>query len=370
MALTLTGVELRRLSLPLVAPFRSAAEEVVIRDVLLIRISTSVGPGWGECAAPAEPAYSSEYVDGAQHVLRHHLVPRLLEAAPFSAEDVAFLLAPVRGHRMAKAALEMAVIDAELRHRAVSLASYLGATSASVEAGVAVGITGSIDGLLAAVEGHAEEGYRRVKLKISPGWDTEPVAAVRNRFGADLSLLVDANGSYRLDDAEHLSLLDEFDLVLIEQPLAPDALLDHARLAQRIATPVCLDESVTSATVAADVIAMGAAAYINVKAPRVGGLLEARRVHDVCRAAGVPVWCGGMLETGVGRAANLALAALPNFTLPGDLSASDRYFATDLTPPFRLEDGRLRVPDGPGLGVDVVRDVLDRCTTAVEHVRS
>jgi O-succinylbenzoate synthase len=211
------------------------------------------------------------------------------------------------------------------------------------------------------------EGYGRVKLKIEPGWDVAPVRAVRERF-PDLALQVDANAAYTLADARHLARLDEFDLLLIEQPLPEDEVRAHAVLAARLATPVCLDESIVSARSAADAIAMGACAIVNVKPSRVGGYLEARRIHDVCQANGVPVWCGGMLETGLGRAGNVALAALPGFTLPGDISASDRYYRRDITEPFVLREGRLRVPTGPGLGVDVDEDVLRGVTTSVDVV--
>ncbi|HUP68644.1 MAG TPA: o-succinylbenzoate synthase [Acidimicrobiales bacterium] len=367
MANILNGIELRRVSLPLVTPFRTAHGEDRERDVLLVRVATDDGQGWGECAAPAQPSYTSEYVDGAHDVLRRHLIPRLLAEATVRAEDVAAVLGNVQGHPMAKAALEMAMLDAQLHGAGQSLASYLGATRTTVEAGVAVGIMASIPELIEAVAGYVSQGYRRVKLKIAPAWDIEPVREVRKQFGTELMLLVDANRSYEPKDTDHLAALDEFDLALIEQPFAADALLAHAELARRLRTPVCLDESITSAAVAADAIALGATAVVNVKAPRVGGLLEARRVHDVCRDAGIPVWCGGMLDTGIGRAANVALAALPNFTLPGDLSASDRYFATDLTEPFELVDGCLQVPSGPGLGVTVQLDVLEGHTTSVER---
>jgi O-succinylbenzoate synthase len=226
----------------------------------------------------------------------------------------------------------------------------------------------SIPELLDAVGGYLDEGYRRIKLKIEPGWDVEPVRAVRERFGDEVPLQVDANTAYRLDDAAHLARLDPFDLLLIEQPLDEEDVLGHAELARRIRTPVCLDESIVSARTAEAAIELGACAIVNIKPGRVGGYLEARRVHDVCAAHGVPVWCGGMLETGIGRAANVALAALPNFTLPGDTSASRRYFETDITEPFVLEDGRLRVPTGPGIGVEPVPDVLESLTVATEWI--
>jgi len=232
-----------------------------------------------------------------------------------------------------------------------------------------VGIPGSLAELIAQVEGYLEQGYRRVKLKIEPGWDLEPVAAVRERFGPDLALQADANTAYTLASAPRLRDLDQFGLLLLEQPFAADDLLSHAELARLISTPVCLDESITSPRAAATALRLGACSVINIKPARVGGYLAARAVHDLCAAHGVPVWCGGMLETGVGRAANLALAALENFTLPGDISATARYYAQDITPPFVLEDGHIPVPSGPGIGVEVLPDVLDRLTTHHEILR-
>jgi len=348
-AVKLRRVELRRVRMPLVAPFRTSFGTETERDVLLVRVRADAGDGWGECVAGAEPLYSSEYVDGAQDVIGRHLLPRLFALPDARAHLVGPALAAVRGHPMAKAALEMAVLDAELRVAGVPLGAHLGAVRD-------------------AVAGYVAAGYRRVKLKIEPGWDLEPVRAVRERFGSDLALQVDANAAYTLADARRLAGLDAFDLLLLEQPLAEDAVRAHAALARMVRTPICLDESITSARAAADAIALGACAVVNVKAGRVGGYLEARRVHDVCAAHGVPVWCGGMLETGLGRAANVALAALPNFTLPGDTSASDRYYHADLTPPFVLEDGRLRVPAGPGLGVDPVPERLRELTTSVREL--
>lgn len=361
--------ELRRIRIPLVAPFRTSFGSEDERDVLLVRAITPDADGWGECVAMKEPLYSSEHVEGAQDVIRRFLAPRLFASPLQTANDVAVVLEPVKGHPMAKAAIEMAILDAELRAQGVSFARHLGAVRDAVDCGVSVGIHDSIPALLDAVGGYLAEGYRRVKLKIEPGWDVEPVRAVRERFG-DILLQVDANTAYTLADARQLAKLDDFDLLLIEQPLPEDEVLAHAELAQQIRTPVCLDESITSARAAADAIALGACAIVNIKAGRVGGYLEARRVHDVCAAHGVPVWCGGMLETGLGRAANVALAALPNFTLPGDTSASSRYFRRDLTEPFVLSDGRLTVPQGPGLGVAPLSDVLDEVTTSVELVRA
>jgi len=271
---------------------------------------------------------------------------------------------------MAKAAVETALLDAQLRQAGMSLGTFLGAVHEAVPAGVSVGIMDSIPELLDAVDGYLAEGYLRIKLKIEPGWDAAPVRAVRERFGDDMLLQVDANTAYTLADARQLAKLDPFDLLLIEQPLAEDDLAGHAQLARLLRTPICLDESITSARAAAEAIRIGATRIVNIKPGRVGGYLEARRIHDVCAADGVPVWCGGMLETGIGRAANVALAALPNFTLPGDTSASNRYYLRDITTPFVLEDGHVRVPVGDGIGVVPDQDALDDVTVSTEWLPS
>jgi O-succinylbenzoate synthase len=364
----IAAVELRRLRLPLVTPFRTSFGTQTERDVLLVRVEGSDSEGWGECVAMSEPSYSSEYVDGAEHVIRHHLLPRLFALADLDGAAVAPALAAVKGHAMAKAALEMAVLDAELRGAGRSLASHLGAVRHEVDCGVSVGITPSIGELLEAVAGYLDAGYLRVKLKVEPGWDVEPVRAVRERW-PDVLLQVDANTAYSVADWRHLADLDAFDLLLIEQPLAEDDWAGHVELARRLRTPICLDESITSAPAAAYAISIGACSIVNIKAGRVGGYLEARRVHDVCEASGVPVWCGGMLETGIGRAANVALAALPGFTLPGDTSASARYFRRDVTAPFVLDGGRLAVPNGPGIGVEIDAAALDDATVDVDIVK-
>jgi O-succinylbenzoate synthase len=364
----LTGIELRRISIPLVAPFRTSFGVETGRDVLLLRVVTDAAEGWGECVAMSDPLYSPEYVDAAEDVLRRFLIPALFAAPHVDAARVAAVLAPVKGHRMAKCALELAVLDAELRAEGRPLARELGAVRDRVACGVSVGIMDSIPQLLDAVAGYLETGYRRIKLKIEPGWDIAPVRAVRERFGDEVLLQVDANTAYTLADARHLAGLDPFDLLLIEQPLDEEDVLGHAELAKVVTTPICLDESITSAAGAAAAIRLGACRVVNIKAGRVGGYLEARRVHDVCAANGVAVWCGGMLETGIGRAANVALSALPGCTLPGDTSASDRYFHTDITEPFVLSDGYLTVPTGPGLGVTPLADRLAPITTSTEWI--
>lgn len=363
--------ELIWVKLPLVHPFRTSFGTSFDRHTFLLRVITDTGAeGWSECAAEPDPLYSSEFLDGAELVLREHLIPRLVVLGDdLTAALVGHALGPVKGHFMAKHVVETALLDAELKHLGVSFAQYLGAVKDRVPAGVSVGIMDSIDELLEHVGRYLQQGYLRIKLKIEPGWDLEPVRIVRETFGPDILLQTDANTAYTLADAQHLAKLDKYDLLLTEQPLAEDDIRGHAELAKVVSTPVCLDESITSARDAATAIALGAAAVINIKPARVGGYLEARRIHDVARANGIPVWCGGMLETGIGRAPNVALAALPGFTLPGDTSASDRYYTTDLTEPFVLEDGHVRVPTGPGIGVDVIPDVLDAVEVARTPIR-
>ena len=372
----LQGVELRRVAMPLVSPFRTSFGTQTARDILLLRAVTTSdrgdAEGWGECVAMSDPLYSSEYVDATADVLRRFLLPELAASADrldrHGAHAVASVLHKFKGHRMAKAALEMAVLDAELRTEGRSWARELGAVHDRVPSGVSVGIFDSIPALLDTVDGYLEAGYVRIKLKIEPGWDVEPVRAVRERFGDDVLLQVDANTAYTLRDARHLARLDAFDLLLIEQPLEEEDVLGHAELARRISTPVCLDESIVSAQTAAAAISLGACAVINIKPGRVGGYLEAVRIHDLAAAHGLAVWCGGMVETGLGRAANAALGALPGFTLPGDISASDRFYATDITEPLVLEDGHMAVPTGPGLGVTPIPEVLESVTTSTEWI--
>ncbi len=360
--------ELRHIKLPLVAPFRTSFGTQSEREALLVRVITSAGEGWGECVALKDPLYSSEYVDAADHVIRHQLLPRLFREPALTASRVGEVLAEVHGHRMAKAALEMAVLDAELRSLGVSFGRYLGAERDVIDCGVSVGIHDSVRGLLETVAGYLKDGYKRVKLKIEPGWDLEPVRAVRQSFGVDLPLQVDANSAYSLKDRDQLKRLDEFGLLLLEQPFPEEQVLAHAKLAEYIETPVCLDESITSVQTVEDAITLGACEVCNIKPGRVGGYLEAVRIHDLCRARGVPVWCGGMLETGLGRAANVALAALPGFVLPGDVSASNRYYHRDITEPLVMHDGQLSVPRGPGLGVNVIPTVLDQVTVSAQEV--
>ena len=365
----LEAVELRVVRLPLVTPFRTSQHSQDERVALLVCAHTTEGEGWADCAVDPGPLYEPEFLSGTRAVMAEYLVPMLMAAPDVAAARVQAVLAPVKGHQLAKAALETAVLDAELRAKRMSFAAYLGAVRDRVPVGVSVGIPGSMAELIDQVEGYLEQGYRRVKLKIEPGWDLEPIRAVRERFGPELALQADANTAYTLVSAARLRALDAFGLLLLEQPLAADDLLGHAELARLLTTPICLDESITSPRMAATALRLGACSVINIKPARVGGYLAARAIHDLCAAHGIPVWCGGMLETGVGRAANLALAALENFTLPGDISATARYFTEDITSPFVLEEGHIAVPSGPGTGVEIVRDVLSRLTTDREILR-
>jgi O-succinylbenzoate synthase len=350
------AVELHHIAMPLVRPFETSFGRQTARSVLLVHVLTDVGDGWGECVAMAEPVYSSEYVAGCEAVIRDFLAPAII-GRELTVEQFAGLTRFVIGNRMAKAALETALLDAQTRAAGLSFASYFGATRTAVDCGVSVGISPDLDTLLAEVQSYVDEGYRRIKLKVKPGWDLEPVRAVRALIG-DLPLQVDANTAYTAADITHLKALDEFDLLLIEQPFVEEDIATHIALSRAIATPVCLDESIVNTDVAIDAIERGATSIVNIKAGRVGGYLEAVRLHDACAELSIPVWCGGMLETGVGRAANVALASMDNFTLAGDTSGSSRYFAEDITEPFVLVDGQLAVPNGIGSGVEIRADLL------------
>ncbi len=360
--------ELRRMKMPLVRPFRTSFGTETVREMIVARLVTDHGEGWAECSIESEPLYLSEFLDAADHVFRDHLVPRLFAAGPLRAEHVADILEPVKGHRMAKSAMEMAILDAQLRAEGRSFQSFLGGTSPAVPVGVSVGITDTVDELVDTVAGYVTEGYPRIKLKIEPGFDVEPVRLVREA-NPNVILQVDANTAYSPTDIEHLAQLDEFNLLLIEQPFGEDDLVGHAQLKRRIRTSVCLDESIRSLDHTRSAIALEAADIINIKPARVGGYLAAAQIHDLCRDAGIPVWCGGMLETGIGRAANLALASLPGFVLPGDISATKRYWARDITAPFDMIDGKIAVPTGVGFGVDVDTDFVEEVTVERRELR-
>jgi O-succinylbenzoate synthase len=347
-------IELHHIDLPLVRPFETSFGRETTRRCILVAVHAEGLTGWGECVAGAGPWYSYETIGTAWHVLRDFLIPVVLGQEVAEPAELVARFRPVRGHPMARAALEEAVWDVVAQSQGVSLAAALGGRRDRVPVGVSLGIEPSLDRLLDQVGRRIDEGYGRVKLKIKPGWDVEIVRAVRERW-PDLPLQVDANAAYTLADAATFQELDQLDLLLIEQPLHHDDIVDHAKLQGRLQTPVCLDESIHSPAHARWALEIDACRVINIKVGRVGGLTAARRIHDLCAERGVPVWCGGMLETNVGRAANVAVATLPNFALPGDISASARYYEEDVAQPdFVLNsDSTLTVPSGPGLGVRV-----------------
>jgi o-succinylbenzoate synthase len=356
-------VELRRLRLPLVRPFETSFGSVSDRTFLLVTVHGDGVEGWAECVADAAPFYSAETTATAWHVLTGFLIPEVLGADVPGAGAIWDRLARVRGHQMAKAALEMAAWDLDARQRRVPLWQLLGGDGRPVASGVSIGIQPSLEVLEERVEAELADGYQRVKIKIKPGWDLEPARRLRARY-PDLALMVDANAAYTLDHADHLAQLDELALMMIEQPLEYDDVGRHAALQRKVATPICLDESIHSLGVAEDALDRAACRIINIKPGRVGGHLQSRLLHDLCAARGVPVWHGGMLESGIGRAHNLHLSTLPNFTLPGDVAASRRYYVPDLIEPG-IEvrpDGTIEVPAGPGIGVAIDRDRVASAT--------
>lgn len=348
-------IELHLLEMPLVSPFRTSFGEKKERPSILVAVYADGLVGWGECVAESGPYYSEETTETAWHMLTDFLGPAVLGRAIDGPAEVVRLMRPIRGNPMAKAALENAVWDLAAQQAGQPLAALLGSVRARVPVGVSIGIQPSVDALLARVEEYVAQGYGRIKLKIEPGWVAGPVGRIRARF-PDIALMADANSAFSLADAPILQELDALNLLMIEQPLAHDDIADHARLQALLQTPICLDESIHSPASMQAAIDLRACRIVNMKVGRVGGLTNALRIHELCAAAGIPMWCGGMLETGVGRAVNLALAGLPNFQLPGDISATDRYYHEDIAdPPFTLnrEDSTITVPTQPGIGVAV-----------------
>ena len=357
-------VELREIHLSLLHPFETSFGRTTERHIILVRVEDAAGgEGWGECVADENPYYSEEWTESAWAVMERFLAPTLVGAANLTADRVFDLFSPVRGNRMAKAALETACWDLEARQKALPLWQLLGGTRTEIPCGVSIGLQPSIGVLLERIECEVAAGYQRIKIKIKPGSDITLVDAIRRDWPA-LPLMVDANSAYTLADAPLVRDLDGFNLMMIEQPLAHDDIAQHAKLQSQLKTSICLDESIRSADDAAHAIELGACRIINIKLGRVGGLSEARRVEVVCREQGVPVWCGGMLEAGIGRAHNIALSTLQGFVLPGDVSASARYWEEDIIdPPVTVTTrGTIIPPGGPGIGFDVKRDRIDKLT--------
>ncbi len=348
----LERVRLREIRLRLRERFEISSGARQDRRILLLEAEGEGTTGWGECVAAEDPGYSYETTETAWHVLTEWILPAVVGRDAGAPEALLKPVSWIRGHRMAKAGVEMAAWDLEAKLAGRPLAEHLGGEGGLVPVGVSVGIQPTDDELLREVEGYLERGYRKIKIKIKPGRDVEMLRGVRERFGDEVPIMADANSAYSLDDAGRLKELDDLNLMMIEQPLAHDDYLDHARLQAELETPVCLDESIRSVRDARLALELGSCRIVNIKPGRVGGLASARRIHDLCGEVGVGVWCGGMLEAGVGRAHNLALATLPGFIYPGDISESARYWERDVvTPEFVLEDGGLRVPEGPGIGV-------------------
>lgn len=359
-------IELHRVKLQLVRPFRtSSAFRTHIEHILVRLIDTDGAEGWGEIATAIDPFYNAETTGTAWHIAHDFLAPMVLGKHWESIAEFRNLYGKVKGNRFARAGVEMAAWDLLGRKTGQSLATLLGGTRTEVEVGVSLGIETDLGALLGQVDKYVAEGYRRVKLKIAPGWDLEPVQAVRAKY-PELPLQVDANSAYTLDDLEQLKKLDDHQLLLIEQPLADDDIVDHAQLQRELQTPICLDESLHHTGDVRKSLQMQSCRVVNIKVSRVGGLLESKMVHDYCLARGVPVWCGGMHEFGLGRAANLALASLPGFSLPGDTSGSDKYWVQDLIEPaIIVRDGLATVPTRPGLGVNLVMDRVAAGRTAL-----
>ncbi len=366
MTLTIAAITLREIRLPLREPFVTAHGTVDDRRILLLELDGGDGVrAWSECVALAEPSYFPDTVDTCWLAIREWIAPRVLDRAFAGVRDVHRALAGIRGHQMARAAVEMGAWGLEATRRGVSLATLLGGSRETVATGVAIGLQDDVGQLIDKARHAVARGYRRIKLKIHTGADVEPLSALREALGDGVALSADANSAYTLGDAGHLGRLDDLGLEMIEQPLAWDDLVRHAKLQKRLATPICLDESITGLDRTRDMLALRSGRIVNLKPGRVGGFAEARLIHDLCRRSGVPVWCGGMLESGIGRAYNVALASLSGFTLPGDLSPSARYWRRDVvTPEWTMDPGgRVAVPhEVPGIGVRVDVDRIEDLT--------
>ena len=368
----ISSVELREIRLPLVHFFETSFGRTTERRIVLVRVQSKDGEeGWGECTAGEGPFYSDEWTDSAWATLEEFLAPLIVASEPASAADVFAVFRPIRGHRMAKAAIETACWDLEATSKGVPLWKLLGGTQTEISCGVSIGIQDSVTILLEKIQKEVDAGYQRIKIKIKPGWDADVIKTVRQQF-PDIGLVGDANSAYTLADAPLFQDLDQFNLMMFEQPLAHDDIFDHAALQGKIKTPICLDESIRSAEDANNAIKLGACRIVNLKLGRVGGHSEAQRVERICREQGVPVWCGGMLESGIGRAHNIAMSTLAGFTLPGDVSASKRYWTTDIIEPAVTVSprGTIQVPQEPGLGFRVNLERIESLTVRRATIKS
>jgi len=361
--MNIESITLREIHLPLVHFFETSFGRTYNRSILLVTVRAEGVEGWGECVAGENPFYSSEWIESTWPTLTQHLIPALLGKRIESARECPALLAKVRGHRMAKAALENALWDAEAQQKNIPLWQLLGGVRREIPCGVSIGIQDSVEQLLDKIRTELAAGYRRIKIKVKPGWDMNVLERIRSRW-ADITLSCDANSAYTLDQVEHLRGFDQFHLLMIEQPLWDDEIYYHARLQKELRTAICLDESIVNARSAAFAVEIGACRIVNIKVGRVGGFSEALHIHDFCQSQKIPVWCGGMLETGIGRAHNIALSTLPNFSLPGDVSASKRYWKEDIIDP-EVEvspEGMIAIKDQPGRGYEVKADLIEKLT--------
>lgn len=367
----ITSVELHEIHLPLVHPFETSFGRTTERRIVLVRVTDKNGAdGWGECTAGEGPFYCEEWSESAWATLKSFLARLVIGKQVEKAADVWRLMRPVRGNRMAKAAIETACWDLEAKQLGQPLWKHLGGERTEIPCGVSIGIQDTPDELIEKIEEELAAGYQRIKIKIKPGWDVNIIEQVRKRF-PEIQLMADANSAYTLADVDLFRELDQFELMMIEQPLAHDDIFDHAALQRQIKTPVCLDESIRSSADAEHAIALGACRVINVKLGRVGGHAQAKKVERACRENEIPVWCGGMLESGIGRAHNIAMATLAGFTLPGDVSASSRYWKEDvIDPPVMVKtDGTITAPDKPGIGFEVKISKLEELTVKKEVIR-
>ncbi len=363
------SITLREIQMPLVHFFETSFGRLYSRRILLLAVQCDGVIGWGECVAGEDPFYSSEWIDPAWSTIKDHLSPAVLGRTVTAAHESAGLMARVRGHRMAKAAIENALWDAEAIQKQKPLWKLLGGTTREIQCGVSIGIQDSVEQLLDKIELELAAGYRRIKVKVKPGWDLNVLERIRSRW-PEIVLSCDANSAYTLDEVEHLRKFDRFKLLMIEQPLWNDDIYYHARLQKELRTALCLDESIRHARDAAAAVETGACRIVNIKVGRVGGFSEARKVHDVCQDNNVPVWCGGMLESGVGRAHNVALSTLENFRLPGDVSASKRYWKEDIIEP-EVEvssQGTIAVSDQPGRGYRIREDLIEKLAVRTETI--
>jgi O-succinylbenzoate synthase len=364
------ALTIREIQMPLVSFFETSFGRAYSRRILLVTAHCEGIDGWAECVASDAPFYSSEWAETAWPTIQHYLAPAVLGRTVRTARDSAALMGKIRGHRMAKAAVENALWDAEAQGKQQPLWKLLGGTRREIPCGVSIGIQDSIEQLLEKIETELAAGYRRIKVKVKPGWDVNVLERVRAQW-PDIVLSCDANSAYTLDEVEHLRKFDQFNLLMIEQPLWADDIYYHARLQNELQTPICLDESIRQARDAAFAVDVGACRIVNIKVGRVGGFSEAKKVHDVCQAGSIPVWCGGMLESGVGRAHNIALSTLENFRLPGDVSASKRYWHEDIIEP-EVEVtpvGTIAVRDEPGTGYRLREGLVEKLTLRKETLR-